>query len=271
MEILLPAIGCAYGATFIWLVVSIINRPREWNGTRNLACAVLIAPLFGLCLLPGLDGRGHRTATRRSICKNNLKQIGLALHNYHEWYDCFPPAYIAGPDGTPWHSWRVLLLPFLDQQPLYNQYRFDEPWDGPHNRQLAGSVQAVFRCPADDHGGAEQAATMTSYVAIIGPGLAWPGSETTAFRDFLDGSSTTILVAEVANSGIHWLEPRDLHLVQMAPTINAKAGQGISSRHKEGAHILLTDGAVRFVGDKTPAVELRAWLTIDAGDRTNDF
>ena len=60
---------------------------------------------------------------------NNLKQIGLAFHNYADAYRSFPPAVIYGPDGKPWHSWRVLLLPFLEQQPLYEQYDFSQPWD----------------------------------------------------------------------------------------------------------------------------------------------
>jgi hypothetical protein len=216
------------------------------------------------CALP-------REAVHRSQCKNNLKQIGLALHNYHDKFGCFPPAFVADENGRPLHSWRVLILPFLDQSPLYNKYRFDEPWDGPNNSKLADTILPVYNCPSDDHSGTSSFSMTTNYVAIVGGETAWPESGATAFRDIRDGTSNTLLVVEVANSGIHWIEPRDLHVVQMAPSINAKSGQGISSRHTGGAHGLIADGSVRYIRDILSAKDLRAWLTAHAGDVSKDF
>ena len=66
------------------------------------------------------------------------------------------------------HSWRVLLLPFLEQTPLYEKYRFDEPWNGPNNRKLADAIIAIYNCPSDDHGGTGNTSPMTNYVAIVG-------------------------------------------------------------------------------------------------------
>jgi Protein of unknown function (DUF1559) len=68
----------------------------------------------------------------------------LAVANYHETYGCFPPAYVADRDGKPIHSWRVLILPFLEQQELYRAYNFDEPWNGPNNRKLASRVGKIY-------------------------------------------------------------------------------------------------------------------------------
>src|SRR5262249_58412844 len=81
-----------------------------------------------------------------------------------------PPAVIAGPDGKPWHSWRVLLLPYLGEGNLYNRYHFDEPWDGPNNRQLLDSMPGVFRDPihGDDRG------HFTDYAALVGEATAFP-------------------------------------------------------------------------------------------------
>jgi prepilin-type processing-associated H-X9-DG protein len=169
------------------------------------------------------------------------------------------------------HSWRVLLLPFVDQAPLYAQYRFDEPWDGPNNRKLADKIVYAYTCYSDDHGGKGGAPTMTSYVAIVGPDTAWPEHGAASLPDIKDGTINTLLVVEVANSGIHWMEPRDLHVVQMAPTINAKSGQGISSRDTGGAHVLLADGSVRFISETLTADALRALLTAHAGDKNPDF
>ncbi len=67
---------------------------------------------------------------------NDLKQIGLAMHNYHDVNKHFPAPVIMGPDGKTPHSWRVAILPYLDQQELYKQYNLNEPWDSPHNKKL---------------------------------------------------------------------------------------------------------------------------------------
>jgi hypothetical protein len=98
-----------------------------------LVVIAIIAVLIAF-LLPAV--RSARGAAYRSHCSSNLKQIALALHNYHDTFGAFPPAYVADESGKPMHSWRVLILPFLESSPLYDKYRFDEPWDGPNNRQL---------------------------------------------------------------------------------------------------------------------------------------
>ncbi len=98
----------------------------------------LLAALAGtglLCLLAFHPGSAPRW--RRSECANHLRQIALALHDYHQVYGCLPPAHVDGPGGKPMHSWRVLILPFLHYDELYRQYDFAEPWDGPKNSLLA--------------------------------------------------------------------------------------------------------------------------------------
>jgi prepilin-type processing-associated H-X9-DG protein len=164
------------------------------------------------------------------------------------------------------HSWRVLILPFLEQQALYDAYRFDEPWDGPNNRRFAEIALREFNCEADH----EEASTMTSYLAVVGPGTAWPGSQPVRFRDMRDGTDKTILVVEVANSGIHWMEPRDLHVVQMTPRINAPAGQGIRSRHPGGGvNVLFADAHIQYLSQDVTEEDLRAMLTIAGGEKVD--
>jgi prepilin-type processing-associated H-X9-DG protein len=269
MEEVLAVVGVLYGAVFIWLTVRIVNRPKEWWTSNKVAIGLLVSPLLVVpCLVPGSGGSRY---SPRSHCKNNLKQIGLALHNYADMYGSFPPAFIADKNGRPVHSWRVLILPFIEQSPLYSKYRFDEPWDGPNNSQLASAIIPLYTCPSDDHGAKDGSATMTSYVAVVGDGTAWPEAGTTSYRDIRDGTSNTLHVVEVANSGIHWMEPRDLHVIQMAPMVNAKSGQGISSRHNGGANGLICDGAVRFVPNALSAEDLRAWLTAQGGETSPGF
>jgi hypothetical protein len=247
-------------------------RPtRRWYQLTLIECLVIvmIGAVVTALLVPAVQ-TGHTSASRET-CKKNLKQIGLALHNYHEKYECYPPAYIADTQGRPMHSWRVLILPFLGEQALYDQYRFTEPWDGPHNSVLRKQPLAAFNCASENRKNGRTESTMTSYVAVIGPETAWPGDQSVSIGDIADGTSATLLVVEVRDSGIHWMEPRDLNILQMAPTINAKAGQGISSVHLGGAYVLKCDGSVRFVIDSMPGSQLRALLTRAGGETVGEF
>jgi hypothetical protein len=203
----------------------------------------------------------------RGVCQMNLKQIAVALHNYHDIYGCFPPAYIADKSGRPMHSWRVLILPFLEHKSLYDEYRFDEPWDGPHNRQLADNMPSVFRCPSEPR--TNPPSTMTSYLAVVGHETVWPGDKSRTWHDIKDGTSQTLLVAESHGSGIHWMEPRDLHTGQMAREINPLHGQGICSCHGsngEIAQVALADGSVRALPNDMPSDKLKALQTIAGGE-----
>jgi hypothetical protein len=194
----------------------------------------------------------------------------MALHLYHDVYKSFPPAFVADESGRPMHSWRVLLLPYLDQQPLYDRYRFDEPWDGPNNSRLHPEVVETYRCPGTATEPARTDESDTSYVVVVGPRTAFPGDKCVALSDITDEKGNTILVVEVQNSGIHWMEPRDLHVTQMAPQVNPRRGQGISSKHLPGPQVLTADGAVRILSPKTEPDTLRKLLTIDDGEPTAD-
>jgi prepilin-type processing-associated H-X9-DG protein len=204
-------------------------------------------------------GRHHRPQ-----CLNYLHNIALALHNYHANYGSLPPAYLADGNGRPMHSWRVLILPYLDRPDLYQAYRFDEPWYGPNNSKLHNLIVDLFNCP-EDHGGRKS--TETSYVAVVGNETLWPGDHAVKLDDITDGLGNTLLVVEIADSGIHWMEPRDLHVAQMSRTINGKSGQGISSGHPGGAVVGFADGRVRFLSEKTPPATIGALLTIRGGEK----
>src|SRR5262249_17806187 len=156
----------------------------------------------------------------------HLKQIGLALENYHAVYGSLPPAYIADAKGRPMHSWRVLILPYLDRSDIYSKYDFNEPWDGPNNSKLAALMPDCCRSPSRS---SKQPKTETSYVAIVGSETMWPGGKSVSLSDIADGTSNTVAVVEIENSGIHWMEPRDLSIYQMPMAIKPARGQGISS------------------------------------------
>lgn len=229
------------------------------------ALGVLV--LLAFLLLPNYR-RGVPEASHRMQCSNHLKQIGLALQNYHDHYGSFPPAYIADSGGKPIHSWRVLILPFMEQRALYDRYRFDEAWNGPNNSKLHGETLHVYRCASRS---GRQVKTETSYVAVIDPKTAWPGEKFTTLANFTDGEVNAILVTEMANSGIHWMEPRDLKMADIPMEVNPKGKPGISSEHPNVALAVFADGHTAAIQKNTPAEIVERLLTIADGQPIGDY
>jgi len=107
--------------------------------------AIILGILFAF-FLPA--ERAPRTVARRSQCKNNLKQIGLALHIYHETHGAFPPACTVDANGKPLHSWRTVILPFLGQKDLYESIDLTKPWNDPANAEAFATQVHAFSCPS---------------------------------------------------------------------------------------------------------------------------
>ena len=150
-----------------------------------------------------------RTAAQRSASLNNLKQIGLALHNYHDTYRQFPVGEgpnIKSKDGKPLLSWRVHLLPFIEQDPLYSRFKLDEPWDSPHNIKLADQIPITYVAPNQPDLG-----NKTTYLAPVGPGSILGSSKKLGFRNITDGTSLTIMIVQVApDKAVPWTKPEDV-------------------------------------------------------------
>jgi prepilin-type processing-associated H-X9-DG protein len=165
----------------------------------------------------------------------------------------------------------VLILPFLEQEALYRQYRFDEPWNGPHNSALASQIPSVYRCPTEAPPEAPPGVSKTSYAMIVGPHAISDGPTPRKLGDVKDGLSNTIMVAECAGAGIQWLEPRDLNAEKIT---NDGIGTGeyknppggINSFHPGMAHVLFCDGAVHTIHSSVDEKTLKALLTIDGGE-----
>ncbi|MBA3314873.1 MAG: DUF1559 domain-containing protein [Planctomycetaceae bacterium] len=205
-----------------------------------------------------------REAAHRSQCRNSLKQIELALHNYHDTHGCFPPAVIYGPDGKPWHSWRLLIVPYLESSPFYPQYSFDEPWNGPNNQRLTEKYDGdgwIYHCPTDTDSPPDH----TSYVAVIGEGTMWPPDGAASLDDVTKDQGPTLHVVEVSDSGVHWMEPVDLRLDAMSFSVSPAKGVGIRSRHPAGANAGFADGSVRFIGESTPPDVVQSLLLRNDG------
>lgn len=210
-----------------------------------------------------------REDARRMQCSGKLKQLGLALHNYHDAYGQFPPAFIADETGEPIHSWRVLLLPYMEQQSLYAQYDFGEPWDGPNNRKLLDYMPPNYRCPSWDSSDAARA----SYVAVVGGRSAWPAPRGRTLTEFPDGTSRTLLVVEAPDRQPLWTEPRDLGLDEAVQLFDAcYPGRQGGHRRKgffrdlaAGWQVVMADGSVHYVSHATAPSTWRSALRVDDG------
>lgn len=223
-----------------------------------------------------------RAAARRTQSANNLKQIALALHNYHDSYGCFPPAAVIGPDGKPWHSWRVLLLPFFEAIDVYKQYDFAQPWDSPKNRAVVEKMPEVFRDPARE--GPPDG--FTDYAAIVGDDALFQPEVVTmksaddfpaclkagkriAFASVTDGTSNTIAFATVdPGRKIPWTKPEDIVLDDAFPGIGDPAGLGAIHRvnDRRAGIAAFADGSVQPINDAVDAETLRKFLTRSGGE-----
>ena len=185
----------------------------------------------------------------------------MAVANYHDTYGSLPPAYVADANGRPMHSWRVLLLPFLDQRTLYEQYDFNEPWDGPNNRRLIADRPSIYAL----HDQTSQREPFTNYLAVVGPETAWRGAEAIRYDDIGDGTSHTILLVENVGAAVDWTEPRDLELASMSLDIAGAPADGVSSRFIPPAVVTL-DGQVQTLDSGLTPDDLRALLTANGGE-----
>jgi prepilin-type processing-associated H-X9-DG protein len=201
-------------------------------------------------------------AVRRPQCVRNLMQIALAMHNYHSTHNTFPPAYVASKDGKPLLSWRVLVLPFLEQKELFDQFHLDEPWDGPHNRTLISRMPAVYNCPSGGRALAPEG--KTTYLTPRGPASLFPGARGLEIKDVTDGTSNTIMVVDAGDDlAVTWTRPDDW---EVAPQLRTR---GLFGHHRRGTNFAFADGSVHFLKETITPKLLQALITRDGGEIIN--
>jgi prepilin-type processing-associated H-X9-DG protein len=209
----------------------------------GIALGVMGSTVMSVVIPLALYYRG-REPYRQAECVNNLKRIGLALHNYHASKGHFPRAAISDRQGKPLLSWRVAILPFLgsEEAALYRRFHLKEPWDSPHNRSLIAEMPATFRCPSET--GTQKG--MTAYQLLIGPGTIYDGKTPKRLDQITAGTSHTLIAAE-AETLVPWTCPEDL------PNDHENPRSAFGHNHTGGANSLYADGSVRTMpGNPTP-------------------
>jgi hypothetical protein len=221
--------------------------------------AELLAPAF----------TAAQTAAMRSQSANNLKQILLAIHNfaYANGGRVPAPVLYGGAKKSIPYSWRVAILPFIEQNELYKQYNFDEPWDGPNNRKLLDRMPSIYSYPCP--GGGATNPTHASYFVLAGEagalGIATPGkgARGSTFADITDGTSNTIMVIE-ARRDIPWTKPEDIPFDVNGPLPE------LGGFDPSGFNAAFADGSVRTISKMVNPQVLRALITRAGGEVINN-
>ena len=233
-------------------------------GLIGCGCCVVFIAVIGILaalMLPAVSAA--REAARRMQCTNNEKQLALAMHNYLDVYKTFPPAYTTDENGNPLHSWRVLLLPFIEQSVLYESIRLDEPWDSEYNRQFHDVNIFAFQCPSHPN---TSFGANCCYSVIVGEHTVFPGAESVKISQIVDGTSNTLMIVERKNP-VCWMDPNseltlDEILAQGGPN---KGAGGLGSNHTGGINVALCDASVTFVSDTINFETLKNLILRDSG------
>ena len=216
------------------------------------ACVLTVA-----LLMPAV--RAANEAARRAQCTGHLKQIVMAIHNYQAAYGTLPPAAIVGKAGKPLLSWRVAILPWMEQGDLYNKFHLDEPWDSPHNLALLDARPLSYACPSHP----SLARGETGYQAVVGADAAFtPDFKPLRFEDITDGLAQTIIAGE-SRHAVPWTKPDDFPL----DLASFDCGFGsFHGTHFHGFNVMMGSGSIRFLKADIDAKTLRAMLTRAGGE-----
>ncbi|EAQ78705.1 DUF1559 family PulG-like putative transporter [Blastopirellula marina] len=227
----------------------------EQSEDKIAATNVAIVGVLVALLLPAVQSA--RTAARRAASANNLKQIALAMHMFHDTYRTFPPQAITDKEGKKLLSWRVMILPFIEQHALYEQFHLDEPWDSEHNRKLIPRMPAIYNNP-----NSTTPEGYANYVGSLGKGMFFeqptappegqPFAPGLSFRNFTDGTSNTLMCVETnEDAAVIWTQPSDLEVDLM------NVWKNLGKAQLGGFNAAYCDGSVRFINMDTPAKTLQ--------------
>ena len=249
---LLIVIGALGGVGY--LLWKQFARPEQPPAKQPFAGKRSDAP--GRARQPVVDADAPADAAAKS--KNRLRQIMIAMHTHHSQFRSFPPPSNAKHDssGKPLLSWRVYLLPYVGQHPLYQSFHLDEPWDSAHNRELLDKMPDVYRSR-----GIAPDGNRSGFVIFQDPKMYQIGKSGTDIRRFRDGTSNTLLVVEAgADVAVPWTRPDDIHFDSSQPLA------ALGELPNDGFWGAFADGAVRKIKPDIKPEVFRALLTPSGGE-----
>jgi hypothetical protein len=242
VRLVMFCIGFSLLVVFYLIIYALLTQTPPMLVKGVLIC-------IGLVILASLVPTNHipRGAAHRAQCQSHLKQIGLALQNYHDIHRLFPHRVLKQENEPALLSWRVSLMPYLESNPDYQKFHQDEPWNSQHNAKLIQHMPTMYRCPSEPNNDADK--YHTSYLAISGKDTMWPDNESITVKAVADGTANTVLVMESHCTGITWSEPRDQTANQLLKERRRlrRAGKSPSTNHPGGSMAVMVDGSTRYI------------------------
>lgn len=196
------------------------------------------------------------------VSAQRMRQIGLAMHNYHDTYGSLPTVASHNDQGQQLLSWRVHLLPFLGQDALYKKFHLDEPWSSPHNRKLIQEIPDVYAIP-----GEKKQEGRTTYQVVVGENTLFTGDEKgIKMRDVRDGLSNTVLFVDtMVKEAKIWTQPEDVK------ANDTRTANMILSKYDQRTLIAMADGSVRFITDDIQYKQIASAMTRSGGEDLRNF
>jgi prepilin-type processing-associated H-X9-DG protein len=222
----------------------------------GLLAVVGVIGLLAALMLPAIR-RAPPGAMDHAECFKNLRQIALALQNYEAAHGAFPPAYTVDEKGRRLHSWRTLILPYLDRWKLYQRIDLSKPWDDPANAEAMRTAVSVYHCP-----GSDGAKNTTTYLAVVGEDACFRGKEPRRLEEITDDPALTLMVIETGEeAAVPWMAPVDADerkVMRMALEPDP--------HHERGANACFVDGSVDSLKSNMPVEVRRAIMSISGDD-----
>jgi Protein of unknown function (DUF1559) len=241
---------------------------QEEIKSKNSA-VILTVRMVGLVVGIGLAGtfaiygfwpslKGLKARRDAVTCMGNLQSISDALNAYALTHGSYPPPIVTDAKGKPLYSWRVLILPQLNQESLYAQFRLNEPWDSPNNSTLIPQCPSVYVSPAATN---RLNSADANYVLLTGRGTAFPPSGPLKPGEVTDGLNKTLLVVETDNGVFEWTRPFDIDVNKMTGPIGTVGTATIGGTHQGGATAVLADGTAVWLPADLPNAVLDAAIS----------
>jgi type II secretory pathway pseudopilin PulG len=238
---------------------SFAPKPKSGFGVVEAIVVLVILVVLAMLFLPGYRSAGP--AARRTQCINNLRNVALALLNYEQVYHALPPAYTVDAHGRRLHSWRALILPYLDQQALYKTIDFSKAWDDPANAKALATKVEAYHCPE-----AVCPLNQTTYLAIVTPRSCLLPTKARRLSEIIQPGSTAVVIEVDSDHAVHWMDPSDA---------DESLVLGLTSKsalpHSGGFPMATMDGTVHFLSaDSSPATRRALISTAEADKRALD-
>lgn len=248
---------------------------KKWSSGNSAGLRLAIGAAVGTLMVLAIafaaiqyGGQGMQTILTnrtRGQCMQNTEKIAKALNAYARDYGTYPPPTTFAADGKAMHSWRVLILPYLGYQSLYNKYDMNQAWDSVGNQSLVFEMPSEYRSPASVIvGGAEP-----HYFLVTGPGTLFPKTGPLGSKDVTDSAAKTLLVVQSdvgPLSSTQWIEPGDFDITNLTLTI----GVDLGGSHEGGMTAATVDGRGHFLRDSLDPGVVKALISPTGGEGLPD-